>query len=350
MANTIHSFGSGSVRSLLLWLLLHVSLISASPTPTTRDTPVLVERARAKFPTFAPDYEGRVKKGQYLIDLFPLDDEKAAEYNGGDPVYSPYQDASALKPNGWTRYIFWYPHEEDTGDVEAPFGEVTDPAFDGLGLAIDKTPGYDDNLDDAFGDKDHPVDQEQAGEYYYRHDREFGEGKKPTMASYSNVVVPASGAFIFDEDFSPTARKRDWKQGDVPELDTMSDVAYFQWTDACKVKKVDPKALKLLFVSHVAHQGTWEIVRDALKEDKRPSVPNYANKAVFAMDSRQGQAILGSTWGSALSWMLIQHKKELGLKKITEVAVWGLGNGFGFEDDVEGETANLNLRFVVADA
>ncbi|KAF0316628.1 hypothetical protein K4K61_006620 [Colletotrichum sp. SAR11_59] len=348
MANAIHSFGSGSVRSLFLWFLLHVLLINASPTP--RDTIVLTKRARAPFPTFAQDYDGRVQKGQYLNDLFPLDDAKAAEYNGGASVASPYQDPSVLKPNGWTRYIFWYPFEQDSGDVEAPFGAVTDPAFDNMGLSIDKTPGYDNNLDNAFADTDHPVDETEAGEYYYRHDREFGQGKKPTMASYSNVLVPASGAFIFDEDYSPSFRKSDWGLGDVPDLDTMSDVAFFQWIDACKAKNIQPNTLKLIFVSHCTNQKTYDIVVEALKATKYNKVPSYADKAVFGMDTPEGQAILGTVWGSATSWMLIQHKKELGLKKIKEVAIWGLGNGFAFEEEPEGEVANLNMRFVVEDA
>ncbi|KAK2730619.1 hypothetical protein CKAH01_02447 [Colletotrichum kahawae] len=351
MANTIHSFGSGSVRSLFLWFLLHILLTNASPTPRDTTKPAaLTKRARAQFPTFAQDYEGRVLKGQYLKDLFPLDDAKAAEYNGGASVASPYQDPSALKPNGWTRYIFWYPSETDTGDNEAPFGKVTDPAFADKGLMIDKTPGYEDLLDDAFADKDHTVDQKETGYYYYRHDREFDEVKKPTMASYANALVPASGAFIFDEDFSPKYRKEVWGLGDVPDLDTMSDVAFFQWIDACKAKNVAPTTLKLIFLSHVTNQKTYDIVVDALKETKHAKVPGWADKAVFSMDSRQGQAVLGSVWGAATSWMLIQHKKELGLKKITEVAVWGLNNGFAFEEDPEGEIANLNMRFVIEDA
>ncbi|KAK2035820.1 hypothetical protein LZ31DRAFT_485655 [Colletotrichum somersetense] len=352
MANANRYFLSGSVCSFFLWVLLHVLLTNASPTAL-----VPTQRNGLNFPTFGPEYRGRVEKGQYFNKLFPLDEEKAAEFNGGVSVASPFKDPSALELNGWTRYIYWFPFRENTGDPQPNRKfKFTDPAWR-LGLKISKEPGYDMSLWNAFTASDHPVDRTKAGVYHYRHDRKFGITRKfgierkmkPTYSSYANVHVPASGAIIFDNDTSPEAMKNELKLGDVPELHRLSDIAFFQWMDACRTKKVDPKSLKLMFVATVTNVETYNVVVDALLTAKYLWMPNFAQKVEFSMDTRQGQAILGSKWGSVLSWMLIQHKKELGLKKITKVAVWGLGDGFLLPTN--GEVVGvLEMRFIVEDA
>ncbi|WQF85615.1 hypothetical protein CDEST_10629 [Colletotrichum destructivum] len=326
MANTIHSFGAGSLRSFFLLFLIHATLIGASPTPSN----VLTERAKIKVPEFENNYEGRVKKGQYLMDLFPLSDEEAAKKNDGVSVASPFQNPVAVTRNGWRKYIFWYPFDHENA------------------LA----PTYRDVLDKAFEDEDLPVKKTESALYYYWHNEDFikdGDFRKPTRGFYANVVVPASGAFIFDQNKSPTYRKGELGKGVVPDLDTLSDIAYFQWRDGCEAKKLDPKGLKVIFRSHITHQGTYDIVVKALKDKEYERVPGWDKKAVFSMDSREGQAILGTVHGSGTAWMLIQHKETLGLKKITEVAVFGHYNGFDFNNDPAKEFANLNLRFTIKD-
>ncbi|TDZ68244.1 hypothetical protein CTRI78_v002290 [Colletotrichum trifolii] len=239
MTNAVCSPVLGSVRSLFLLFLFHVLFTNASPTDLVHN-----ERREVAFPNFDQGYEGRVRKGQYFNLLFPLDEGKAAEFNGGVTVASPFQDPSALKPNGWRRYIYWFPFEKNSGDAE-PFFKFPSAAVRRLKLEITKEPEYGTDLDKAFADADYPVDKTKAGVYHYRHDRKFDNGKKnPTMSSYSNVLVPASGAMIFVDDFSPTARQKEWKLGTVPALDKLSDVAFFQWIDACKAQMVDPKTLK----------------------------------------------------------------------------------------------------------
>ncbi|TQN67540.1 hypothetical protein CSHISOI_07912 [Colletotrichum shisoi] len=311
MANVIHPFGSGSFRSFFLLLfLLRAALISASPTPS--DT--LTRRAKIETPEFGQDYNGRVEKGQYLRDLFPLSNEEAAKKNKGVSLASPFQDPAAVVRNGWSKHVFWYPFDQKNA-LPPSFGDV---------------------LDKAFEDKDLPVNKTESAVYAYWHNKDFvkdDELRRPTRAIYSNVVVPASGAFIFDTNKSPTSKKSDLKKG----------------LDACETKKLDPKGLKVVFRSHVTHKGTYEIVLRALKDAKFGHVPRWDKKAVFSMDSREGQAILGTVHGSGAAWMLIQHKEALGLKKITEVAVFGHGSGFDFNGDSTTKHANLNLRFTIKD-
>lgn len=162
------------------------------------------------------------------------------------------------------------------------------------------------------------------------------------------MANPPSGAFIFDNNYSPRYEVTKNGKGDVPDLDTLSDIAYFQWLSACQYKNKSPTTLKVVFRAGVSYKPTFDIAIQALKDEKFDQVPGWDKRAVFKMDSRPGRALLGSTHGAGIAWMLIQHKEKLGIKTITEVTVWGSKGGFGFKE--KPHTVRLNLRFVIKDA
>ncbi|KAJ0382007.1 hypothetical protein COL922a_013411, partial [Colletotrichum nupharicola] len=134
------------------------SLLTASPTPPALPAPdeISLSRRAGQCPDFPSDYEGRVKKGEYLWALMPLDNAQAAQANGGASVVSPFQD-----PNAAAR----------------------------------------------------------------------------------NVVNPSAGAFIFDENMSPRYVVKEYGLGTVPDMDTLSDFAFFEWLEGCQYKNLDPKDL-----------------------------------------------------------------------------------------------------------
>ncbi|TDZ31108.1 hypothetical protein C8035_v001470 [Colletotrichum spinosum] len=350
MNRTIRSFVLQCTTSFLLLLSLHVFLADASPTARTAEATdeTLFKRARAKYPLFASTYDGRVEKGQYLLELLPVGNEEAATRNGGASIISPFQNPDDVARWGWRTRLTWYPWaaSSDGGDILLP--------------------GYGTRLEDAFADKAYPIKEEEIGVYHSVHNETFQtswlrfgwQTKQPSEGSYKNVANPYSGAFIFDVNYSPTheiakakelkKKKPETKVGDVPDLDTLSDIAYFQWTDACAYKGKSPKDLKVIFRSGIEYKPTFDIAIEALKEKNHKRVPGWNERAVFPMTSRQGQAILGSTHGSGTAWMLIQHKDGLGVKTITEVAVWGSGGGFEFTKGPKGVA--LNMRFTIKDA
>ncbi|KAK6222999.1 hypothetical protein QIS74_03844 [Colletotrichum tabaci] len=235
MAKTFHPFEAWSSRLLLLCLLLQAFLVGASPITGIKPADeALTKRARAKYPTFSNDYDGRVKKGEYLMTLLPVGNEEAAELNGGASIVSPFQDPESLVTWGWTPYITWYPYETNLdGDTERL------PGF----------PGYGQLLDEAFADSEYPVDDKQTGVYHFVQDKTFRKwwwlrNGQPSEGSYKNVANPPSGAFIFDVNYSPRHEVAKNGKGDVPDLDTLSDIAYFQWLSACQYKNISPKTLK----------------------------------------------------------------------------------------------------------
>ncbi|KAJ0159509.1 hypothetical protein CTA2_9559 [Colletotrichum tanaceti] len=338
MANTIHSFSAGGFRSLfLLVFLLQTFLVGASPTVLAERN--LVKRVKIKTPVFGQDYNGRVDKGKYLLNLLSLREEDAAEANDGVSVASPFQNPTDVTDNGW------------------------DPSFY-TNEQFDFEPSYGNHLDKAFADKDFPVDPTEPLFSIYRHSRTFvqngveQEGSSlnsalipPTRSVYANILFPSSGAFLFDNNLSPKENQKETGEGVVPDLNTLSDIAYFQWQAACKLVNAKPKGLKVIYKYYVVHQKSFDTITDVMRTAGIVTVPNWDDKVVFSMDEEGGQAILGTVSGSTVAWMLIQRKEDLGLKTIKEVAVFSTQrdrqkrkfDAYGKEDVM------LSLRFILQD-
>ncbi|KAK2000576.1 hypothetical protein LX36DRAFT_654294 [Colletotrichum falcatum] len=326
--------------SLLLLVLLQASLLAASPTPPGLPSPgdVVLSKRAGQFPDFPSNYEGRVKRGEYLRALMPLDNAQAAQANGGASVVSPFQDPNAAARWGWTLHTSWYPFKNDLKPLHTHL------------------------LEEAFKDTAFPVNEKQSGVYYHHHDKEFTQanGKKgePTEAVFSNVVNPSAGAFIFDENMSPEHVVKEYDHGTVPDLNRLSDFAFFQWLEGCQYKRKNPKDLKVIFQTHITYGPTFTTVVEALKEAGYKRVPGWKDRAVIKMATRQGAAILGSTSGAGTALMLIQHKDVLGKKEIVEAVVWGyqprmrglLGMTDGFKFTASPNSAVLNIRFTIRDA
>ncbi|KAK2049478.1 hypothetical protein LZ31DRAFT_622642 [Colletotrichum somersetense] len=328
---------------ILLWMLLRVGLVSASPTPAPgyqSDSPyfsreVLSKRAQAQLPKFSSRYRGRIQKGTYLKSLFPLDDRAAEQKNGGHAVASPWQDPDVMLRWGWTTKTMWAPF------LPAQRGKIDY-----------NVPAYGQRLDVPFADPTHLVDPSKNALSASRHGQPFllanGHQGQPTHAVYKNVHNPSSGAIVFDVDYSPEYYKVRYGRGDIPDISHVSDVVYFQWLEVCKEKNVRPSSIRTIFVSQVTHKATFAVVQQALWDVEKAKVPEWNQKLTFSMDSRQGLAILGSTWGSAIALFLIQHKATLGLKKITDVTVWGDRRNPAGRDDTYNTL--LFLRFTIVRA
>ncbi|KAH9233994.1 hypothetical protein K456DRAFT_1762300 [Colletotrichum gloeosporioides 23] len=272
----------------------------------------------------------------------PVDNAGAAAANGGASVVSPYQDPAGTAQWGWSLDTWWYPYDGGLKPSNLKF------------------------LSEAMGDTAFPVDEKDGAVYYYDHDKEFkqanGEMGEPSLGSYSNVVNPAAGALIFDVNMSPKYAVKEYGLGAVPDKDTLSDFAFFQWLLGCQAKKVDPQSLQVVFRAHITYGPTYNIVLQALKDAGQKRVPGWNDRVTFKMGTREGDAILGSTHGAGTAWMLIQHKDALGVKEITEAVVWGMvqpksladtpgpAEGFEFDADRGSNTearANSRVVFIV---
>ncbi|KAK2006109.1 hypothetical protein LZ32DRAFT_503643, partial [Colletotrichum eremochloae] len=280
-----------------------------------------------QFPDFPGNYEGRVKKGEYLRTLMPLNNAQATQENGAS-IVSPFQDPKDAAQWGWSLQTEWYPFKRATSTLEDLERELSDPSF--------------------------RINMKQSGLYFYHHDQAFtqanGEKGQPTRATYSNLVNPYAGALIFNANISPEYMFQEYGRGTVPSLNRLSDFAFFQWIKGCQYKKVNPGYLRFVFRMNITYKPTRQVIMDALKEAGYTRVPGWGYHAKFKTGTRQGDAILGTTHGAGVAWMLIQHKDALGVKEIDEVAVWGhlkAGNGDGFEFRASPDSFVLNVRFTI---
>lgn len=154
------------------------------------------------------------------------------------------------------------------------------------------------------------------------------------------------GAVVADNNHSP---KSYVKKGEpVPDLNAWSDVAYLQWQVACSKTKASVSTLNYFFRAHIQNSDTMEIIRRVLQDLGHKTFPSWDNRVTIQMKKKDAgsMAILGSPNGAGICFFLIQHKAQLGLKKISEVVIW---NSNGDQPLSSGLTDTfVNLRFTVA--
>lgn len=131
-------------------LLAHLIPVVASPKPAVNPThvapdPVLTKRVKLEVPDFGKDYDGRVKKGEWLNSLFSLNDEDAKKWA------SPFQDSQKVFDWGWTPQAF-FPENGDPDSIPVE---------------------YENKLDEAFKDPKFKVDKSNNILFYFLHDTEF---------------------------------------------------------------------------------------------------------------------------------------------------------------------------------
>ncbi|KAK2043601.1 hypothetical protein LZ31DRAFT_443479, partial [Colletotrichum somersetense] len=243
------------LKSLLLLVLLFVQgslQISLPTTPPALPSEDSLSKRAGQFPDFLSNYEGRVKKGEYLRALMPLNNTQATEVNGAS-IVSFFQDPNDAVRWGWGLETEWYPFERAKQAFEYLEEELGDPAFQ--------------------------INMKQSGLYFYYHNEAFteanGEMGQPTRAAYNNFVNPNAGAILFHTNISPEYMVEEYRFGigTVPSLNRLSDFAFFQWLKGCQYKRIDPKHLRVAFRMNIRNEATIQVIIDALKEAGYERVP-----------------------------------------------------------------------------
>lgn len=146
MAKPISSYGLRNLCVMIILLLFYSVPIVTSPTPAT----VLTKRVKLPVPEFPLDFEGRVKKGAWLYNLFSLSDRDAKQWA------SPFQPAD-ISTWGWT------------ADIQAPW----QPVRIWQKWKKVQSPSFGASLDAAFNDTAFPVDKSNNGIYRFLHNKSF---------------------------------------------------------------------------------------------------------------------------------------------------------------------------------
>ncbi|KAF2661014.1 hypothetical protein K491DRAFT_774316 [Lophiostoma macrostomum CBS 122681] len=192
--------------------------------------------------------------------------------------------------------------------------------FDENGLGIDKA------LDALkLSSKKYGAGGDNAG-MLWRHDKEQkrdGKTYAATNATYNSIVNRKDHALISLGKFSPSymAQKMDPKPNDLTELRKFSDVGFLQYR-GFNGDGLDGSGtgLRYIIFAPVDNQFVVAVVGRALA-----STANQLEEwpgVSFPANSTEGFAILGSPYGTGVSMMLFQHKKEWGNKVVDKITIF----------------------------
>ena len=132
------------------------------------------------------------------------------------------------------------------------------------------------------------------------------------MSPKNGIVVATNSRSAQKSDPWPSNIPRQW-----------SDVIFLGWKSVCKAAnpQADVSSLRYILRQTVSNQITLGVI-----DSYAPNVGAWPGKS-FDINSRGGQALLGTPNGYGIAFMLLQHQAELGNKKVQKVTAWHAGIG-----------------------
>ncbi|ORX98367.1 hypothetical protein BCR34DRAFT_606952 [Clohesyomyces aquaticus] len=221
-----------------------------------------------------------------------------------------------------------------------------------------------DALDLSYSRKDNVVFGVEHGDRGLKDDKgqpvslklqtyKVGDVDYKATGGYYKGVINTKGGVIFSQYLmSPSQGYHAFyggplppPKGKLPRLRTYSQLLWGFWfRDNPNVKNI-----QYFWVQSVANDDTHKIIARALKGKGKDAIGGWPGTVFDILregkEGEAGRALLGSPPGATNAFFLMQHRKELGQKLITKVAVF-IGNE-EVEDD-EGE--DPDLLFWVEDA
>lgn len=152
-------------------------------------------------------------------------------------------------------------------------------------------------------------------------------------AGYGNIFDVNDGILIATDNFSPAAdaasnnvAKAVWTQH-LPQPNNWSDLMYLQYSGMCVNRGLQPGGLTHVFQVRIRNDHTQSAIDNALN-GRRPTswsirvsfTPTLAN-GVQTADNAAFYSLLYSPNARGLGWLLLQHKYQMGLRYIDQIAV-----------------------------
>lgn len=167
---------------------------------------------------------------------------------------------------------------------------------------------------------------------HFQSDKTDNIAQQVTMAYYQNSVFPNSGLYIANQNFGPdymrTQFGMDEDDAPTPPMWRFSDFAFVQWDEVCRASS-NCQPIQYFLRHHVVYPPSFDVARQALRGKNFATIPTWANRAVFTPDDDDDGffAILAGAHGSGAAYFLLQHKAQLGLRRISEITVWAVSGG-----------------------
>ncbi|KAL3428482.1 hypothetical protein PVAG01_01991 [Phlyctema vagabunda] len=206
---------------------------------------------------------------------------------------SPFTDSNDLKKWGWRSSTLGGAIYED--DLDSVFLELGTSLDDFKTVNIDHKEVVVDGLE-------YP---ENGGKAYLQ-------------------LNTAAGVLVADKSDNAIVYNRRKPLIRYPPLVSWSDLTFLAYQQQAAVNGHDIRKLRYVVRAGIANDNTRAIMNWAcgVKDD----YPPWENRAVFGMDTEQGQALLGTPNGSGIAWLLINHKLQLGIKTVDKVSVFSVDN------------------------
>ncbi|KAM0721884.1 hypothetical protein Q7P37_002809 [Cladosporium fusiforme] len=170
----------------------------------------------------------------------------------------------------------------------------------------------------------------------------------PTFASYTTVMDIQGGVIVaeFDKIYDPQRSIREnrprWKGGDVAPLSEWNDVIFLEWSKQKSAslqrlgvgRPVDIKYIVFSEVLSSEDNGGKEAINTMIEAMTRTNsgnvgLPVFKHKRTFSYatqsDVEAFHALLGTRPGDMVTDLLARHKEALGLRRVTDISVFGTG-------------------------
>lgn len=153
------------------------------------------------------------------------------------------------------------------------------------------------------------------------------------MAAYQNTVFPESGLFIANQNYGPEYMRQQLgitaAEAPTPPMSRFSDFAFLQWDEVCRASS-NCQPIKYFLRHHVVYEPSFDVARQALRNRNLATIPTWANRETFTPDDEDDDGffgILAGAHGSGAAYFLLQHKAQLGLRKVSSITVWAVNGG-----------------------
>lgn len=141
-------------------------------------------------------------------------------------------------------------------------------------------------------------------------------GHEMNLATWLQIVNEDDGLLIALHNESPMQKLREENlpMHNAPDLAHWSDAAYLQW----KMCTSENARLDYVLRHHVINTAINDANAGERFERDNPPWPGRT----YSTDTAEGQALLGTPNGCGVAYMLIQHRQELGHRKVGAITIF----------------------------
>jgi hypothetical protein len=147
-----------------------------------------------------------------------------------------------------------------------------------------------------------------------------GHTYPPTQADYTNIFNVDGGAVIADLNVGPDTASQEGFSGEVVPLKHYSDVVFLAWQHEAGDKA---NGLRYILRHDISNEQTKDVAEQILRQRGVKLQPWPGVKISFP--DKDALALLGTPNGRGPAWLLIQHKKQLGMKRFSHVTMFTTG-------------------------